>query len=67
MTTRLETADASDLCQSCGACCSYSRNWPRFTIEDDAALDLIPAALINERIKPGYVALKTELGARLDG
>jgi uncharacterized protein len=37
-------------CQSCGACCSYSRNWPRFTIEDDAALDLIPAELVNERL-----------------
>ena len=37
-------------CQSCGACCSYSSNWPRFTIEDDAALDLIPAALVNDRL-----------------
>lgn len=37
-------------CQSCGACCSYSRNWPRFTIEDDEALDLIPAELVNERL-----------------
>lgn len=37
-------------CQSCGACCAYSRNWPRFTIEDDAALDRIPAELVNERL-----------------
>lgn len=37
-------------CQSCGACCAYSSNWPRFTIEDDAALDLIPAALVNGRM-----------------
>lgn len=37
-------------CQSCGACCSYSSNWPRFTIEDDAALDLIPGALVNDRL-----------------
>ena len=37
-------------CQSCGACCSYSQNWPRFTVEDDAALDLIPAELVNERL-----------------
>jgi Fe-S-cluster containining protein len=37
-------------CQSCGACCAYSSNWPRFTIEDDAALDLIPAELVNERM-----------------
>jgi uncharacterized protein len=37
-------------CQACGACCSYSSNWPRFTTEDDAALDLIPADLVNERL-----------------
>ncbi|WP_411962679.1 YkgJ family cysteine cluster protein [Mesorhizobium sp. ES1-1] len=29
-------------CQSCGACCSYSPEWPRFSTEDDAQLDLIP-------------------------
>jgi len=34
-------------CQSCGACCAYSRDWPRFTTEDDAALDLIPARFVN--------------------
>ncbi len=37
-------------CQSCGACCGYSANWPRFTIEDDAALALIPEALVNDRL-----------------
>jgi uncharacterized protein len=40
---------AENRCQSCGACCSYSANWPRFTIEDDAALDLIPAKYVNAR------------------
>jgi Fe-S-cluster containining protein len=34
-------------CQACGACCSYSANWPRFTTEDDAALDLIPETFVN--------------------
>jgi len=34
-------------CQSCGACCAYSRDWPRFTTEDDTALDLIPARFVN--------------------
>ncbi|WP_250889051.1 YkgJ family cysteine cluster protein [Mesorhizobium sp. dw_380] len=29
-------------CQSCGACCSYSAEWPRFSTEDDAQLDRIP-------------------------
>lgn len=36
---------ASD-CQSCGACCSYSSDWPRFTMEADEVIDLIPPALI---------------------
>jgi uncharacterized protein len=42
--------DAESLCKACGACCAYSRNWPRFTTEDDAALDLIPAKFVNERL-----------------
>ena len=37
-------------CQACGACCAYSSNWPRFTTEDDAALDRIPADLVNEKL-----------------
>ena len=41
---------ADNPCQSCGACCAYSQNWPRFTIEDDATLDLIPAKYVNERL-----------------
>ena len=36
-------------CLACGACCSYSANWPRFSIEDDAALALIPEHLVNAR------------------
>ena len=40
---------ATGPCQTCGACCAYSSNWPRFTIEDDAALDLIPTKFVNER------------------
>jgi len=43
------TAELSP-CQTCGACCSYSSNWPRFTVEDDSALDQIPAKLVNERL-----------------
>jgi hypothetical protein len=35
------------ICQDCGACCSTSRYWPRFTTEDDAHLDAIPAALVD--------------------
>jgi Fe-S-cluster containining protein len=43
-------ADNANICQACGACCSYSQNWPRFTTEDDAALDLIPEKFVNERL-----------------
>lgn len=39
--------DASALCMACGACCAYSRDWPRFTLEDDAAIALIPEALVD--------------------
>ena len=42
--------DVSNPCQACGACCAYSANWPRFTTEDDAALERIPAGLVNERL-----------------
>ena len=43
-------AETESPCQACGACCSYSQNWPRFTTEDDAALDLIPERFVNERL-----------------
>ena len=43
-------AENESPCQACGACCSYSQNWPRFTTEDDAALDLIPERFVNERL-----------------
>jgi uncharacterized protein len=32
---------ASD-CRACGACCSFSAEWPRFSLESDAELDRIP-------------------------
>jgi uncharacterized protein len=42
-------ADQQGLCRACGACCAYSSNWPRFSTEDDADLDLIPPELVNAR------------------
>jgi uncharacterized protein len=33
-------------CQACGACCDYSPLWPRFSLETDAELALIPDALV---------------------
>jgi Fe-S-cluster containining protein len=38
-----------NVCLACGACCAYSENWPRFSTEDDAALELIPNELVNSR------------------
>ena len=48
--SELTDLPATEICQACGACCAYSENWPRFTIEEDAALDLIPPALVNDRL-----------------
>ena len=33
-------------CQSCGACCAFDNSWPRFTLESEAELSLIPARLV---------------------
>ena len=35
------------ICQCCGACCAYSANWPRFSTEEDATLEVIPPDLVN--------------------
>jgi Fe-S-cluster containining protein len=40
--------DAATLCRSCGACCAFSRTWPRFSLEDDADLARIPRAFVDE-------------------
>jgi uncharacterized protein len=40
--------DATSMCQACGACCSFSAEWPRFSLEDDAALDRIPRAFVDD-------------------
>ena len=36
------------MCRACGACCSFSRDWPRFSLEDDAALERIPRAFVDD-------------------
>ncbi len=36
----------SGLCQACGACCAYSHAWPRFSLESDEEIALIPEKLI---------------------
>jgi uncharacterized protein len=39
--------DGESICRSCGACCSFSREWPRFSLEDDAALERIPQRFVD--------------------
>ncbi len=39
-------ATATYDCQACGACCDYSALWPRFSLESDDEIALIPAAFI---------------------
>ncbi|HEY0328931.1 MAG TPA: YkgJ family cysteine cluster protein [Rhodopseudomonas sp.] len=50
MTSDTLPPPADSPCQPCGACCGYSENWPRFTTEDDAALDRIPEQFVNARL-----------------
>jgi len=45
MTLAVPTEDFD--CQSCGACCSYSEDWPRFSLETDEELDRIPAEYVS--------------------
>ena len=40
--------DAAAICRTCGACCSFSPEWPRFSLEDEADLDRIPRALVDD-------------------
>jgi uncharacterized protein len=35
-------------CRTCGACCSFSWEWPRFSLENDADLDRIPPDYVDE-------------------
>lgn len=55
-------------CQACGACCAYSADWPRFSLESDEQLDAIPEAMVaadlsGMKFENGRcVALKGELG-----
>jgi len=44
-------------CNACGACCSHSSAWPRFSTEADSQLDRIPAEHVS----------RDESGMRCDG
>jgi uncharacterized protein len=41
--------DDADVCRACGACCAYSVEWPRFSLETDADLARIPRTLVDDK------------------
>jgi Fe-S-cluster containining protein len=45
-----KSPEVGSLCRSCGACCSFSRDWPRFTTEDESDLDRIPRAFVDHHL-----------------
>lgn len=45
VTTSGSSAEAA--CRACGACCAFSDEWPRFTLEDDERLAGIPRHLVD--------------------
>ncbi len=39
---------AESPCNTCGACCAYAADWPRFTLESDAAIARLPPELVDK-------------------
>lgn len=39
------------VCETCGACCTYSASWPIFTTEDELELAMIPEALVSDDLR----------------
>ena len=35
-------------CQSCGACCAYSADWPRFGLETQEEIEAIPREYVDD-------------------
>jgi uncharacterized protein len=44
----VEWPASDDICRACGACCSYSHDWPRFSLETEDRLERIPRELVAE-------------------
>ena len=49
MTASNSASDTSAGCRSCGACCAFSRSWPRFTLESDTDLVRIPSQYVDRQ------------------
>jgi uncharacterized protein len=43
-----EAPDETYACRDCGACCAYSAEWPRFSLENEVDLDRIPRAYVDD-------------------
>jgi Fe-S-cluster containining protein len=35
-------------CRTCGACCAYSADWPRFALETQAEFEAIPREFVDD-------------------
>jgi len=59
---------AANPCLSCGACCAFSQEWPRFTLETESEISAIRAALVDERgmrcVGDRCSALEGEVGVK---
>ena len=44
----VEGPNSDEVCRTCGACCSFSADWPRFSLESEARLDRIPRELVGD-------------------
>jgi uncharacterized protein len=42
--------DGATPCLTCGACCSFSSEWPRFSLESEADLERIPRELVDDAL-----------------
>lgn len=59
--TPLETSPPEIFdCQSCGACCAYQADWPRFSLESDEQLAQIPEKFIADDLS----GMRFELDAK---
>jgi hypothetical protein len=56
------------VCRTCGACCAYSATWPRFGLETEAEIAMIPREYVDDArgtmrcIGDRCVALAGEVG-----
>lgn len=42
------SASNEAVCRTCGACCAYSATWPRFGLETEAEIMMIPREYVDD-------------------